>query len=125
MHKTFFVIGAVMAGLGVALGAFGAHGLKAALAPDMLANFETGVRYQMYHALALLAVAWAAAQWQKPLLVTGGWLMVIGVVIFSGSLYLLSVTGLRWLGAVTPIGGVALIAGWGCLVVAVLRTRSS
>lgn len=121
MDKTFFVIGAVLAGLGVALGAFGAHGLKGTLSPDMLANFETGVRYQMYHALALLAVAWAVSQWQKPLLVTGGWLMVVGVVIFSGSLYVLSLTGLRWLGAITPIGGVALIAGWGCLVVAALR----
>ena len=121
MDKTFFVIGAVLAGLGVALGAFGAHGLKGTLSADMLANFETGVRYQMYHALALLAVAWAYAQWQKPLLVAGGWLMVAGVVIFSGSLYVLSLTGLRWLGAITPIGGVALIVGWGCLVVAALR----
>ncbi len=121
MDKTFFVIGAVLAGLGVALGAFGAHGLKGVLSADMLANFETGVRYQMYHALALLAVAWAYAQWQKPLLVTGGWLMVAGVVIFSGSLYVLSLTGLRWLGAITPIGGVALIVGWGCLAVAALR----
>ena len=121
MDKTFFVIGALLAGLGVALGAFGAHGLKGTLSPDMLANFETGVRYQMYHALALLAVAWAITQWQKPLLETGGWLMVAGIVIFSGSLYVLSLTGLKWLGAITPIGGVALIAGWGCLVLAVLR----
>ena len=121
MDKIFFVIGAFLAGLGVALGAFGAHGLKGTLSPDMLANFETGVRYQMYHALALLAVAWAYAQWQKPLLVTGGWLMVAGIVIFSGSLYVLSLTGMKWLGAITPIGGVALIAGWGCLVVAALR----
>ena len=121
MDKIFFVIGAFLAGLGVALGAFGAHGLKGTLSLDMLANFETGVRYQMYHALALLAVAWAYAQWQKPLLVTGGWLMVAGIVIFSGSLYVLSLTGMQWLGAITPIGGVALIAGWGCLVVAALR----
>ena len=121
MDKTFFVMGAVLAGLGVALGAFGAHGLKGMLSADMLANFETGVRYQMYHALALLAVAWAIAQWHNRLLVIGGWLFVVGIIIFSGSLYVLSLTGLRWLGAITPIGGVALIAGWGCLAVAALR----
>jgi uncharacterized membrane protein YgdD (TMEM256/DUF423 family) len=123
MDKTFFAIGAVLAGLGVALGAFGAHGLKSTLSADMLANFETGVRYQMVHALALLVVALALgmAQWQNRLLVVGGWLFVVGVVIFSGSLYVLSITGLRWLGAITPIGGVAFIAGWVCLAIAALR----
>lgn len=121
MDKTFFALGAIFAGLAVAFGAFGAHGLKGVLSADMLANFETGVRYHMYHALALVAVALAYAQWQKPLLVTAGWLFVAGIVIFSGSLYVLSLTGLRWLGAITPIGGVALIAGWVLLAVAVLR----
>ena len=121
MDKTFFAVGAAFGLLGVALGAFGAHGLKGTLSPDMLANFETGVRYQMYHAMALLAVAWAVTRWPGGLTNAAGWLFVAGIVIFSGSLYLLSITGLRWLGAITPIGGVAMIAGWGCLIVAALR----
>ena len=121
MEKTFFALGAAFGLLGVALGAFGAHGLKGTLSPDMLANFETGVRYQMYHAVGLLAVAWALTRWPGGLTTAAGWLFVIGILIFSGSLYILSVTGIRWLGAVTPIGGVALIAGWGCLIVAALR----
>ena len=122
MEKTFFAIGAILAGLAVALGAFGAHGLKGMLSADMLANFETGVRYHMYHALALLVVGVAYMQWQKPLIATAGWLFVAGIVIFSGSLYVLSLTGVRWLGAITPIGGVAMIAGWACLAIAVLRS---
>ncbi len=121
MEKTFFALGAAFGLLGVALGAFGAHGLKGTLSPDMLANFETGVRYQMYHAVGLLAVAWAVTRWPGGLTTAAGWLFVVGILIFSGSLYILSVTGIRWLGAVTPIGGVALIAGWGCLIVAALR----
>ena len=121
MEKTFFALGAAFGLLGVALGAFGAHGLKVTLSPDMLANFETGVRYQMYHAVGLLAVAWAVTRWPGGLTTAAGWLFVVGILIFSGSLYILSVTGIRWLGAVTPIGGVALIAGWGCLIVAALR----
>ncbi len=122
MDKTFFAVGAAFGLLGVALGAFGAHGLKGTLSPDMLANFETGVRYQMYHAMALLAVAWAVTRWPGGLTNAAGWLFIIGIVIFSGSLYLLSITGLRWLGAITPIGGVAMIAGWACLIVAALRS---
>lgn len=121
MDKTFFAIGAIVAALGVALGAFGAHGLKATLSADMLANFETGVRYQMYHALALLAVALAYARWSQPFISVSGWLFVVGIAIFSGSLYLLSITGMRWLGAITPVGGVAFIAGWVCLVIGVAR----
>ena len=121
MEKTFFALGAAFGLLGVALGAFGAHGLKGTLSPDMLANFETGVRYQMYHAVGLLAVAWAITRWPGGLTTAAGWLFVVGILIFSGSLYILSVTGIRWLGAVTPIGGIALIAGWGCLIVAALR----
>ena len=122
MEKTFFALGAAFGLLGVALGAFGAHGLKGTLSPDMLANFETGVRYQMYHAVGLLAVAWALTRWPGGLTTAAGWLFVIGILIFSGSLYILSVTGIRWLGAITPIGGVALIAGWGCLILAALRS---
>ena len=105
-----------MAGfLGVALGAFAAHGLKAILAPDMLAVFETGVRYQMYHAFALFAAAWGWTRWQtRPFALAGG-LFVAGIAIFCGSLYLLALTGTRWLGAVTPLGGLAFLAGWLCL----------
>jgi uncharacterized membrane protein YgdD (TMEM256/DUF423 family) len=99
----------------VALGAFAAHGLKATLAPDMLTVFETGVRYQMYHAFALFVAAWGFARWQARAFVAAGGLFVAGIVIFSGSLYLLAFTGMRWLGAVTPLGGLAFLAGWLCL----------
>jgi uncharacterized membrane protein YgdD (TMEM256/DUF423 family) len=123
MIRIFFILGTIFAGLAVALGAFGAHGLASRLTPDQLETFETGVRYQMYHALALLAVAWALANWPQveKLLSAGGWLFVTGNVLFSGSLYLLSVTGIRWLGAITPLGGVAYVVGWLCLLIAVLR----
>lgn len=115
MDRLFFSLGAVSAGLGVALGAFGAHALKARLAPDLLAVWETGVRYQIYHALGLLAVAWAASRWPGTAVNASGWAMVAGTVLFSGSLYLLALSGVRWLGAVTPLGGVAWIVGWGLL----------
>ena len=122
MDKTFFAAGAILGALAVALGAFGAHGLKPVLTPDMLANFETGVRYHMYHALALIAAALLAGRFPESRLpVWGGWLFVAGIVFFSGSLYLMAFTGMRWLGAITPIGGVAMIAGWLCLAVAALR----
>jgi uncharacterized membrane protein YgdD (TMEM256/DUF423 family) len=101
--------------LGVALGAFGAHALKASLTPEMLAVFETGVRYQMYHVFALFAAAWAWARWPSRVLTASGWLFIAGIVIFSGSLYLLALTGVRMLGAITPVGGLAFLAGWLCL----------
>ena len=110
--RLFFVLGSLLAGLAVGLGAFGAHGLRAMLGGDDLSTFETGVRYHMYHALALLAVAWAAARWESAAIVVAGWAFVFGILIFSGSLYFLVITGPRWLGAITPIGGVALIVGW-------------
>ena len=112
MARLFFAIGALAAGLGVAAGAFGAHALQNIVPPERLATFETGVRYQMYHALALLMLGWAATQhlgWQ---VLWAGYLFIAGIVIFSGSLYLLVLTDTRWLGAVTPLGGVAFIAGW-------------
>lgn len=118
MDRTFFLIGALSAFVGVAAGAFGAHGLKERLSADMLAVFETGVRYQMYHAFALVAAAWAAARWPGALTSASGWLFVAGTLVFSGSLYVLSLTGLRWLGAITPIGGLAFLAGWLCLAAA-------
>jgi uncharacterized membrane protein YgdD (TMEM256/DUF423 family) len=119
--RLFFALGAVLAGLSVAFGAFGAHGLRNSLSPEDLDIFETGARYQMYHALALLAVAWAYARWEAPLIQVAGWLFVAGLVIFSGSLYALVLTGQRWLGAVTPIGGLALLAGWVLLAWAAFR----
>lgn len=125
MDRVFFMLGALSGGMAVALGAFGAHGLKARLAADLLATFETGVRYQMYHALALLAVAWAITRWGgSGLPVAAGWLFVAGTVLFSFSLYALALTGVRWLGAITPLGGVAFVAGWLCLALAAWRTGS-
>ncbi|WP_089400918.1 DUF423 domain-containing protein [Noviherbaspirillum humi] len=116
MDKLFFSIGALFAFIGVGAGAFGAHGLRNRLGADMLAVFETGVRYQMYHALALLAVAWACTRWPGAATTAAGWLFIAGILVFSGSLYILSISGMRWLGAVTPLGGLALLAGWICLL---------
>src|SRR3954470_21077160 len=116
MERLFFGFGALSAFIGVALGAFAAHGLKARLDPTMLATFETGVRYQMYHALGLLAVGWECTRWPGWATTSSGWLFIAGIVIFSGSLYALALTRERWLGAITPIGGLAFLAG--CLSLA-------
>jgi len=121
MDRFLFAAGALSAAIAVGTGAFAAHGLKARLAPEALAVFETGARYQMYAAFGLLAAAWAAARWSGAAVSWGGWLLVAGTVLFSGSLYALAVTGVRWLGAITPFGGVAFIAGWVLLAVAALR----
>ena len=121
MSRVFFAVGGALALVGVAAGAFASHGLESRLSADALATFETGVRYQMYHALALLAVAWAARQWPHELWTASGWLFVAGVALFSGSLYALSLGAPRWLGAITPFGGTAFLAGWGLAVVAALR----
>lgn len=118
MNRTFLLIGALSAFIGVAAGAFGAHGLRNRLAPEMLAAFETGVRYQMYHSLAVLFVALAAARLDGWLVHAAGWAFTVGIVLFSGSLYTLALTGVTALGAVTPIGGLAFLVGWGLLVVA-------
>jgi uncharacterized membrane protein YgdD (TMEM256/DUF423 family) len=115
MDRLFFTLGCLSAGLAVALGAFGAHALKTRLDAGLLATFEVGVRYQMAHALALLAVAWACTRWPGGAVNASGWLFVAGTVLFSGSLYVLALTGVRWLGAVTPLGGVAWLAAWACL----------
>jgi uncharacterized membrane protein YgdD (TMEM256/DUF423 family) len=115
LSRTFASAAAGLAFAAVALGAFGAHALRARVGPELLATFETGVRYHMYHALALFACAWAQERWGSPLFGYAGWLFVAGIVFFSGSLYLLTLTGQRWWGAVTPLGGLAFLAGWGCL----------
>ena len=113
MAKTFWILGCVAAFVGVAAGAFGAHALRSRLAPDLLAVFETGARYQMYHALALLGVALLASRGAASgALSAAGWLVVAGIVLFSGSLYALALSGVRVLGAITPLGGVCFLAGW-------------
>jgi len=121
MERLFFGLGALSALTAVAAGAFGAHALKERLTADLLDIFLVGARYHMYHALALLAAGWAAGRWPGVASTSAGWLFVVGTVIFSGSLYVLALSGQRWLGAVTPIGGVAFIAGWACLAWAAWR----
>lgn len=123
LSKLFLVLGSINALLTVALGAFAAHGLKSRLSADMLNVFQTGVHYHGYHALGLLVIGVIAmwlpdSQWLK----WSGFVMLAGIVLFSGSLYVLSVTGIRGLGAITPIGGLAFMAAWVLLVVAVLKS---
>ena len=118
MDRTFMFVGALMGFVGVGLGAFGAHALKGRLSPDMLAVFETGVRYQMYHALALLATAALMSRSEGRAGLVAGWSFTAGIVIFSGSLYALALTGVTVLGAVTPIGGLAFLIGWAALTIA-------
>ncbi|HEX6368868.1 MAG TPA: DUF423 domain-containing protein [Longimicrobium sp.] len=118
MHRTFWTLGCVFGFLAVAAGAFGAHALRARLGAEMLTVWETAARYQMYHALALLAVAMAAARWPAGGWTAAGWLFTAGIAVFCGSLYLLAFTGTRWLGAVTPLGGVCFLAGWIALALA-------
>ena len=115
MERVFLGLGALFGFLGVGLGAFGAHALRGSLSPDDLATFETGVRYQMYHALGLVAVAWVQSRWPGTGVLAAGWLFTAGIVVFSGSLYTLVLTGERWLGAVTPVGGLAFLTGWALL----------
>ena len=117
MARVFFIIGALFAFIAVAAGAFGAHGLRGQLDAEMLAVFETGARYQMYHALGLLGVSFACTQWPGKLIYAAGWLLVAGSLGFSGSLYLLSLTGVKTLGVITPLGGTLALAGWLCLAI--------
>ncbi len=121
MERLFASLGALSGLVAVAAGAFGAHALRARLSTELLAAFETAARYQMYHGLALLGVAWALTRWPAPALRAAGWLFLAGTLLFSGSLYLLALSGTRWLGAVTPLGGLCFLAGWLCLAAGVWR----
>jgi uncharacterized membrane protein YgdD (TMEM256/DUF423 family) len=123
MDRVFFTIGAWLAALGVAAGAFGAHTLRTRVSPEMLAVFDTGVRYQLIHALGLLGVAWAAIRWPGAATSLAGWLFLGGTALFSGSLYLLALSGTPAFGAITPLGGLALIGGWLVLAWAVWQER--
>ena len=121
--KMFFGIGAFSGFTAVALGAYGAHALRTKLDAPMLAVFETGVRYQFYHALALMIAAWAVIYFQHRLILAGGWFFIAGTVLFSGSLYALALSGYKTLGAVTPLGGLCFLAGWVCAGLGVLKSR--
>jgi uncharacterized membrane protein YgdD (TMEM256/DUF423 family) len=121
MSKFFFVAGALLGGAGVAAGAFGAHALATRLAPDRLELFELAVRYQLTHALALLAAAWAVERWPAASTTVAGWLLLAGTLIFCGTIYALAFNAPRVLGAVTPVGGLALIVGWVLLATSALR----
>lgn len=125
--RLFLQLGAISAGLAVAAGAFGAHALRTRLEPRMLEVFETAARYQMYHALALLAVAWVATRTAPGAMgaaSASGWLFVLGTLLFSGTLYAMAFTGMRGLGAITPLGGVCFIAGWVALAIAATRLEA-
>lgn len=121
MDKTFAALGAISGLLAVTLGALGAHALADRLAADRLALFETAARYQMYHALALWAAAWATTRYSGAAALWAGWLFAAGTVVFCGTIYALALGAPRWLGAVTPVGGLAFMAGWAALLVAVAR----
>lgn len=121
IERRFFGLGAAFAFLGVALGAFGAHGLRGSLSAGDMATFETAVRYQLVHALGLLAVAWASTRWPTGSVRAAGWLMAAGIVLFSGSLFALALTEQSWIGVVTPLGGLCFLAAWALLTWAAAR----
>lgn len=123
MVQRWFVFGALLGASAVALGAFGAHGLKSRVSPEMLAVWKTGAEYQLAHALALLAAGWACERWPGGWTTAAGWLFLAGILLFSGSLYALVLTAQRGWGAVTPLGGLAFIAGWISLAVGAWRGK--
>jgi uncharacterized membrane protein YgdD (TMEM256/DUF423 family) len=120
MVRVFLTIAALLGGSAVGFGAFGAHALKERLSERSLEIFETAARYQMYHALALLLVGvlMSRSQVEETFLTASGWAFIVGVVLFCGSLYMLSFSGIKWLGAVAPLGGLALMVGWAAIAVA-------
>lgn len=125
MMKVFLGLAGVSGFLSVALGAFGAHALKTRLSTEMMAVYQTGIQYQQFHALALLGVALLMGDHPSPALTNAGWLFTAGTLVFSGSLYALALTEIKLLGAVTPLGGLAFLAGWACLIWAALQQTSS
>ena len=131
MQKIFLILGSILAGLGVALGAFGAHGLKKVVSPENVAVYQTGVQYQMYHALALIRVGILSDRIYNGFISYAGVLFVAGIILFSGSLYLLTFlkiqesSATRFVGPLTPLGGLFFIAGWVCLLIAAVRTSNS
>lgn len=131
MHKEFLIAASTLGALSVILGAFGAHSLKQIVPADTVAVFETGVRYQFYHTFALLGVAVLYNSFPGKWLIGAGWLFILGIILFSGSLYLLTVlkatntVGLRGVGIITPIGGLILVAGWLCLLIGILTSANN
>ena len=121
-HIIWIIIGSALAALAVTIGAFGAHGLKSRVSADDLVIFETGVRYQMYHSLALILLGLIGVNFQSNIVQLPAILFLAGIIIFSGTLYLIPLTGLRWFGAITPIGGSALILGWIVLLFNLIRS---
>jgi len=117
MSRLFLIFGAVFAFIGVAAGAFGAHTLRDILSSQYLHTFETAVRYQMYHAFGLFITAWSLHTYNDIYFRFAGWMFIAGILLFSGSLYILSLTGTGWLGAITPFGGVSFLAGWFLLII--------
>jgi len=126
MNKTFLLLGSINAFLAVALGAFGAHGLRSKLSDEMLAIYQTGIQYHMFHAVGLMIVG-LVFQWisNSSVMIWAGWSMAFGILIFSGSLYVLSISGLRWLGAITPVGGLGFLIGWLLFAYAVFKQSVS
>lgn len=124
MTHLFLILGSINGFLAVALGAFAAHGLRNTISPELLNTFQTGVQYHMYHALALFGVGLLALYYPTQSAVRlSGWLFLVGIVLFSGSLYVLALSGIRWLGAITPLGGIAFLAGWALVAWTMLRTQ--
>lgn len=121
--RQILAVGAVLAGVAVMIGAFGAHMLRPRLSERMMDVFETGVRYHMFHAMALLFSGWAYLQFELPIFRKAAWAFITGLILFSGSLYLLALSDTRWLGALTPLGGLCFITGWICLAIGFLRRK--
>jgi len=123
LDKVFTIAGSIVMFLAVAAGAFGSHGLSDYFTnhPEMESTYQIALRYQVIHGLALFVIAWATTRWNSQLTVWAGYLFIAGIVVFSGSLFLLSFSGVSWLGAITPIGGVAFLAGWLLLALAAWR----
>ena len=124
MDRTFLIAASLFGFLAVAIGAFGAHGLSTYFEdhPDLEDNYHTAVLYQMFHVVGLVAVAWVASRWDQAVFMWAGYAFIVGILLFSGSLYILSLTGIRWLGAITPLGGLSFLIGWALLAIGVWRS---